>query len=147
MKYLIFLILAFQLQAQTFEALTVGMATSAGYTRYNQMKDRMLFKQGDPTYRDYSKKYHTSQVVTISLTLGLGVESGVRNKDNWVGYAKDAFLLSATYWNISDGVYNWLNGNSFYYQSPNTTSTLEPLGKWYIKLSLWITAILIYYLL
>jgi len=110
------------------------------------MKDRQLYKEGGD-YKKYNKYWHTTGGIELGLSIGLGVTSALKNKDDWWGYGKDLLLFSAIRWMVRDSIYNSLNGNSWFHQSNSTTAKLEPLGTWYIKLSYLITALIVYYLL
>ena len=66
-------------------------------------------------------------------------------KIDWLGIAKDVLLFSSSRWVIRDGVYNSLNGDSFFHQSNTTTAILEPIGSPYLKLGFLIFAILFKY--
>ena len=112
------------------------------------MLDRHYYKTGETELKkEYNGYWHTTQSLELGLSLGLGVTSALKNKDDWWEYGKDLLLLTAIRWTLRDGVYNSLNGDSFFHQSNSTTAKLEPLGSWYFKLGYLITAILIYYLL
>ena len=148
MKTALIILFAFQLQAQTFEVLTVAHAVNSGYDAYFQMKDRHYYKTGQTELKKkYNSYWHTTGGIELGLTLSLGVTSALKNKDDFWSYGKDLLLFSAVRWMIRDGVYNSLNGNPWFHQSNNTTAKLEPLGTWYVKLGYLLTAIIIYYLL
>ena len=152
MKTALIILFAFQLQAQTnaqiFEALIITHSIVSGYSCYYQMLDRHYYKTGQTELKEeYNSKWHTTGGIELGLTLSLGVTSALKNKDDFWSYGKDLLLFSAVRWMIRDGVYNSLNGNSWFHRSDNTTAKLEPFGTWYVKLSYLITAIIIYYLL
>lgn len=130
-----------------FETNCILHSVVSGYSMYYQMKDRHYYKAGETELKEkYNRNWHISGGIELGLSLTLGGVSALKNKDNWLGYAKDLLLFSAIRWNVRDGVYNMLNGDSFYHQSENTTAMLEPLGYWYVKLGYLITAIIIYLL-
>lgn len=105
----------------------------SGYNAFYQVKDLILFSEGKYPNK-YSKLWHYTQPLEIGGAFVLGGYSAYKNKDNFVEYTKDLAMFSALRWVVRDGIYNELRGNSFFYQSPETTSRLEPFGKWYIKL-------------
>ena len=96
MKYLFLLLFTASLSAQTFEVLSVAHAVNSGYDMYYQMKDRHYYKLGNTELKkEYNKLWHYTGGIELGLTLGIGVESGLRNKDDWWGYGKDLLLVSA----------------------------------------------------
>ena len=111
------------------------------------MKDRQLYKDGNPDYKKYNSYWHTTGGAELLLSFTVSGFSALKNKDDWWGYGKDLLLFSAIRWTLRDGVYNSLNNNPFFHQSDNTTAKLEPLGTWYVKLTYLAIAVLIYYLL
>jgi len=111
------------------------------------MKDRQYYASNQELKEKYNSNWHTSEVFELSFTLSLGVVSALKNEDDIIGYAKDLLLFSAVRFMVRDGVYNSLNGNSWFHQSNNSTAITESLGFWYVKVGYLVVAILIYYLL
>jgi len=148
MKTALIILFAFQLQAQTFEVLTVAHAVNSGYDAYFQMKDRHYYKTGQTELKKkYNSYWHTTGGIELGLTLGLGVTSALKNKDDFWSYGKDLLLFSALRWMIRDGVYSLLNDKSFFHRSPQSTAKLEMCGYPIIKIGYLALAIIIYYLL
>ena len=116
----------------------------SGLSEYHRIKDRQLFKENNYEYKYHSQQWHKLEFVDASLAIGTGVAitlDGINENSLWVGVA-DVFVVSAVRWNVRDGVYNMKQGNSFYYQSPNTTSGIEQLGTPLVKISFLICALI-----
>ena len=133
--------------AQSIEIISVAHSVISGYSAYYQAKDRQFHRAGNEVLvQRYNSAWHTSQGLELGLSIGLGGASVYKNQDNIIGYAKDLLLFSAIRWVVRDGVYNSLQGESWFNQSKNTTAMLEPLGTWYVKIGYLIVAIIIYYM-
>lgn len=139
MKILIILILTGTVFAQT-ETLVSSVLSSAisGQNEYYRMKDRAGFE-------GYNKKWHNIEFADIAGKVGVGVSIALTSDDVFDGI-KQGIMYGAVRWVVFDGVYNLNQGNKFFYQSPNTTSFLEPFGMWYIKLPILAIIILWNYL-
>ena len=142
MIYLLIILLCGLLNAQVVEITSVAHSVVSGYSVYYQMQDRELYRQRDAEHIRYNQLWHHTQGVELGLSIALGGLIALNN-DNLLDAGKDLLLFSAIRWVVRDGVYNSLNGNPFFYQSPNTTAMLEPFGTWYVKIGYLITAILI----
>ena len=114
---------------------SVIYAAISGQTEYYRMKDRELFGQGDKKYLEYSKKWHNLQFAEVGSAFVVGGSIALTS-DNVYDAVKQSFVAGAIRWIIRDGIYNLNNKNDFFYQSPKTTSFLEPLATWYVKIGL-----------
>jgi len=120
----------------------------SGFSAFHQMRDRHFYKTGNQELKKHhNRMWHITGGIELSLSIGFGIFSGLKNKENIYGYIKDVLLFSGIRWFVRDGVYNLLNGNAWFYQSPNTTAILDPLGTWYVKTIYLMGVIIIYYLL
>lgn len=121
-------------QTETLISSVVYSAIS-GKTEYYRMKDRALFGEGNKEYLEYSKKWHNLQFAEVGSAFIVGGSIALTN-DNFYDVVKQTLMAGAVRWVVRDGVYNLNNSNSFFYQSKGTTSFLEPLGTWYVKIGL-----------
>ena len=117
----------------------------SGISEYHRMRDRTLYAQHNIEYQYHSDVWHKMEFVDASLAIGVGITIGLDAIDNesvWVAVS-DMVLAGAIRWNVRDGAYNLMNGNSFYYRSPNTMSGVEQCGLPVVKLSVLAGAILL----
>ncbi len=116
----------------------------SGLSEYHRIKDRQLYKENNNDYIYHSEQWHKLEFFDTGLAIGTGVAitlDAVNEESLLVGIA-DLFVASAVRWNLRDGVYNMKQGNDFYYQSPNTTSSIEQLGTPLIKIGYLIATII-----
>lgn len=149
MKTILLILLPIIISAQTFEAASSLHSFASAYTAYHFSQDRELKAKGDLKYLKHNKTWHRLQNVELALSFGLGALGLYENIDDekidWIGIAQDAFVFMSIRWTIRDGVYNTLSGNSFFHQSDTTTALIEPYGSPYLKIGLFIAALLIKY--
>ena len=115
-------------------ASSVVYSSLSGVVTYNQIKDRALYKAGDMRYELYSRRWHSMKTYEIGAGIGTGIVIALDSDFIPEYILTDLLIVGAVRWIVHDGVYNLAQGNSFFYQSPNTTSQTEKLGTWYIKL-------------
>jgi len=145
-KWCLIFILLIELDAQVLESLMVLHSVVAGYTSYYQVNDRRFAIRGDVLMKEkYNRAWHYSQGLELVLSISLGVVSGLKNKNNYLGYVKDLLLFSGVRWIVKDGVYNLLNNDAWFHRSKNTGWDLEMFGTWYVKIGYLVTVIIIYY--
>ncbi|MCH8035302.1 MAG: hypothetical protein IH950_16305 [Bacteroidetes bacterium] len=125
----------FSAYSQAFEISAVAHSIVSGLKTYNQIKDRENYKNGNPAYFDYSKRWHALQTLEITSVVLVGIQIGLIHQDYIPGIITDVFLLGAIRWLVVDGVYNIKQGFSFFNQSEHTTSHLEPFGSPFVKIS------------
>lgn len=114
----------------------------SGQTEYYRMVDRAVCHTGDLSY---SKKWHNLQYAEVGSALMVGGSIALTSEDLFDAF-KQVLMVGAVRWVVRDGVYNLNQKNNFFYQSPNTTSILEPFGYWYIKIGLLLIIIMWNYL-
>jgi len=108
----------------------------SGISEYHRIRDRQLFADGNIEYRWHGEQWHKLEFIDAGLAIGTGVAitlDGINENSLLIGIA-DVLVVSAVRWNVRDGVYNMKNGNSFYYRSDGTTSSIEQLGTPLIKI-------------
>ena len=115
----------------------------SGLSEYHRMKDRQLNQEGNNDYKYHSETWHKLEFLDAGLAIGTGISIGFDIKENDIltGIA-DILMVSAIRWNVRDGVYNLEQGNSFYYQSPTTMSSIEQFGTPLVKISFLICALI-----
>ena len=116
----------------------------SGLSEYHRMKDRQLYKENNYDYKYHSQQWHKLEFVERGLAIGTGVTitlDAVNEESILVGIA-DALVSFGMFWSVRDGVYNMKQGNSFYYQSPDTMSGLEQFGAPFVKISFLICALI-----
>jgi len=150
-KIILFLFIPLIIYSQSFEAVSVAHSVISGYATYHLSMDRELKADGNRDYIKHNKAWHRLQNVELGLTISAGALLVYNNYDekkiDWLGIVKDVLIFSSSRWVIRDGVYNSLNGDSFFHQSNNTTAILEPIGSPYLKLGFLLFAILFKYVL
>lgn len=133
-------------QLEVIGTATLYSALSGAVT-YNQIKDRALYKAGDPRWEEYSKRWHSMKFTEIGFCISTGIAVALDSKMELDKFISDMLIVGAIRWVVHDGVYNMAQGNDFFYRSPNTTNILEGFGTWYIKTGILITVILVRYLI
>jgi len=136
-KILLFILFSYSLVSGQTETLVTTFAHSviSGQTEYYRIKDRTFYKQGNPEEFNYSRRWHNLQFLEIGSAVAIGASIALTSDDLYDAL-KQATMVGIVRWVVRDGVYNLNQGNGVFYQSTKTTSFLEPLGTWYVKLTL-----------
>ena len=109
------------------------------YENYYRDKERESYHPAEFTKR-YGRLWHRMQwlnwFLVISFTTYLYFD---------LSYLWGALILlsAALWWIMYDGVLNSLKKKYFFYQSPNTTSDLEPFANIYVKIILLVISLTI----
>ena len=111
------------IKPQAVEITAVVHSVISGLTISNQMKDRMAFKNGDPAYKDFQKKWRLLLPLEYLSAAGVGVAIQLESsKKPWYYYLVDLAEAGLIRVNVRQWVYQ-LDGNRHWLNQPNTDHT------------------------
>ena len=116
--FLLILFINIPIKSQAVEFSAVGYSVLSGLTMYNQMMDRENYQNGNPVYKTYSENWHTLQTLETLSLINYGIQIEAVNNSDWLKNSVDVLFLGSVRWIVRDGVYQLLQGNNFFYQSP-----------------------------
>ena len=85
-------------------------------------------------------------IKTLSL-INYGIQIEAVNNSDWLKNSVDVLFLGSVRWIVRDGVYQLLQGNNFFYQSPNTMASFEHIGTPFVKITFFLIVATLTYLI